>query len=139
VTDSAGQGDWRITHALELYNQCEELLKRYAKTGNFLDNTILIFSVVTSGAFWALASDALPKLLGWIGAAISTLVTGLTIYMHTSAVNQKRKKAQLVAQELGKFVAQIRGNPNLPDPEYWVHYKFFEAKIMELRYGRGDE
>ena len=98
-------------------------------------------ALVEPGAMslWALASDALPKLLGWIGAVISTIVTGLTIYMHTSAVNHKRKKAQLVTDDLGKFVAEVRTNPQLSDVEYWRSYKFFEAKIRELRYARGDD
>lgn len=131
--------DWRVQQSIGLYNEAEELLRRFAGRGNLLDNAILVLSVLTSGAFWALASDALPKLLGWIGAVISTIVTGLTIYMHTSAVNHKRKKAQLVTDDLGKFVAEVRTNPQLSDVEYWRSYKFFEAKIRELRYARGDD
>jgi hypothetical protein len=77
--------------------------------------------------------------VGWIVAIISTLVTGLTIYMYTSGVQRKRKKAQLIFTELGKFLAKVRSSPSMPEPEYWANYKLFEAMINDLRYARGDD
>src|ERR1700759_3021986 len=124
--------DWRVQQSIGLNNEVEELLRMFAGRGNLLDNAILVFPVLTSGRFWELASDALPKPLGWIGAVISTIVTGLTIYMHTSAVNHKRKKAQLVTDDLGKFVAEVRTNPQRADVEVWRSAKFCKSNISAL-------
>jgi hypothetical protein len=129
----------RVQQTMDLYNEIERLLRNYARAGNLLDNSILILSVLTSGAFWALASDALPKVVGWIGAVISTLVTGLTIYMYTSGVQRKRKKAQAILSELGKFIARVRSSPNMSENEFWAGYKFFEAVVTDLKFGRGDD
>jgi hypothetical protein len=124
---------------IDLYNEIERLLRNFARAGNLLDNSILILSVLTAGAFWALASDALPKIVGWVGAVISTLVTGLTIYMYASGIQRKRKKAQVIFSEMGKFIAHVRSSPNMSDHEFWAGYKFFEAMVNDLKFGRGDD
>jgi hypothetical protein len=129
----------RVQMTVSLYNEVAQLLQNYARMGNLLDNSILILSVLTSGAFWALASDALSKVFGWIGAVISTVVTGLTIYMYTSGVQRKRKKAQMIFTEIGNFIVKVRSQPDMTEQEFWTGYKFFEAAVAYLKTGRGDD
>ena len=96
---------------IKLYTEAEELKTRYASLAKRIDMNILVLSVMTTGAFWALLSDALPKPLGWVGAIISTVVTGLMLYMYTEGVQVKRKEAIFIFKEVGKFLGEARGNP----------------------------
>ena len=116
----------------DLYNQADELKTRYATTAKRIDVTVLILSVVTTGAFWALLSDAAPKALGWAGAIISTIVTGLTLYMYVGGVQSKRKKAIFVFKEIGKFLGEARGNPYMDTMEFWNRYKVYEGMVRTI-------
>lgn len=126
-----------VARVITLQEQAEGFAAKYAKRADGIDNAILIFSVVTSGAMWALAADVLSKLLGWVGAAISTIVTLLTIYMYASGLRKKRKKAVVIHSEITRFLGRLRGQ-TVEQDEYWDTYKGFEAELTTLRYGQED-
>jgi len=133
-----GRADAGATNRVEtvsrLYNQAHELMQKYATIADRIEVVILVLSVLTSGAFWALASDLAPKPLGWVGAAISTVVTGLTIYMYASAVQKKRKTALFLFEEIGKYLGEVRGNPHLDEMEFWYRFKVYEGMVKSLPY-----
>ena len=131
--------EWRVESvSTGLYATIEPLVQKYASHADRIEISILALSVLTSGAFWALVSDAVPKSMGLVGAAISTVVTFLTIYMYSSGLNRKRKDAIFIFKEVGKFMAVARTNPAMTDAEFWAQYKLLEGMIHELKYGRAD-
>ena len=134
---SAPQAD-RIQIVSEVYRQAETLMQYYAKRADRLDGTNIALSVLTSGAFWALASDVAPKRLGWAGAVISTIVTFLTIYMYASGMQAKRKKAAFIFKEVGKFLGEVRGEPYMEDRDFWAKFKVYDALVRALRYEKED-
>jgi uncharacterized membrane protein YjjP (DUF1212 family) len=83
----------RIKRVHGLYDQVAEDADNWARQAKRLEVSNLVFTTLTSGAFWALASDALPKPIGWIGAAISTVTTFLAIYLLSSGLNTKTTEA----------------------------------------------
>jgi hypothetical protein len=119
-------------------SRAEQYVARYAKRADRIELTIIILSVVTSGAVWALAADALPKQFGWAGAAISTIVSFLTIYMYASGLQKKRKRALVVYTEITEFIGHVRGAQFLDESEFWDTYKKFEAELTKLRFERED-
>ena len=114
------------------------MLEKYARLADTLEYSVMALSVITSGALWALAADVAPKQLGWAGAVISTIVTGLTIYLYASGLQRKRKKAIVIRKEVGKFLAEVRGNPHLNEMEFWNKYKVYEGLVEELKFGKED-
>jgi hypothetical protein len=131
--------EWRVQQVSSgLYDQIQPLVKKYASRSDFIEVTILVFSVLTSGAFWALISDTIPKAMGYAGAAVSTVVTFLTIYMYSSGLNTKRKTAIFIFKEIGKFMADVRASASMSEQEFWTKYKPFEGMIMDLQYRRVD-
>jgi len=124
----------RLNITIDLYNQLEILLKNLAKRANIIENIVLIVSVSTSGGLWLLAAQALPQQTAWAGAALSTLTTGLTIYLYSSGVNKKRKKAIDLHSEVSIFLAKIRGNPSMSDEDFWEKFKTLETRIRTLNF-----
>jgi hypothetical protein len=126
-----------IDRMIGLQDTAEAFAAKYAKRADGIDNTILVLSVVTSGALWAIAADVLPKPFGWAGAAISTVVTLLTIYMYASGLRKKRKKAVVLHTEITRFLGRMRGQ-GVNQEEFWDTYKSFEAQLATLQYGQED-
>ena len=124
----------RLTTAIQLYNQLEELLAKVAGRADFLQNAILWLSVITSGALWLLVGQALPHTALWVGAIISTFVTGITLYLYASGINRKRSTAIFLHREISAFLAAIRSTPDMSDKEFWDTYKDLETRIRTLSF-----
>jgi hypothetical protein len=131
-------GDVRVQRMNELQIAAHRFLSRTARIATWIEMIILVLSVATSGALWALAADALPKSFGWVGAAVSTVVTFLTIYTYSSGIQQKRKKALVLVTEITQYLGVLRSAPLIPDEEFWNTYKRFENGLTELKYSRED-
>jgi hypothetical protein len=138
MATAAGGHNFFVNKVMELQESAERFAAMYARRANAIDMTIIVLSVITSGAMWALAADVLPKILGWVGAAISTLVTFLTLYMYASGLQKKRKKALVLYTEITQCLGRIRGAQNIADDEFWETYKRFEANLTSLQYGQED-
>jgi hypothetical protein len=131
--------EWRVEFVIKnLYGRIQPLVRKYASRANTIELSVLVLSVFTSGAFWALVSDAAPKPMGLVGAAISTVVTGLTIYMYSFGLNRRRKNAIFISKEIGKFMADVRTNASMTDAEFWAQYKLLQGMIEELEFGSAD-
>ena len=78
----------------------------------------------------------LPQPVMWAGAALSTLTTGLTLYLYSSGVKKKLQKAIDLHAEVSTFLARIRGNPQMADDEFWDAYKTLESRIRTLGFER---
>lgn len=119
-----------IDMLVALQNSAEQCASRYATLADRIELLVLALSVITSGAVWALAADALPKQFGWIGAIISTVVTFLTIYMYSSGLQKKRKRAIVLSEEITEYLGERRGDPYLNQNEFWIRYKAFEKTLQ---------
>jgi hypothetical protein len=97
---------------------------------------ILVISVITSGGLWLLAAHVLPQAVEWAGAALSTLTTGLALYMYSSGVNKKRQKAIDLHAKVGRFLGQIRGNPDMREEDFWENFKLLEHEVFILDLAR---
>jgi hypothetical protein len=128
--------DDRVNMTIKLYDDLEQLLSRFAGRANMIENVILMISVVTSGGLWLLAAQVIPQPVTWAGAAFSTLTTGLTLYLYSSGVNKKRQRAIALHADVSRFLARIRGNPNMPESEFWDAYKPLEHEIRTLAFQR---
>ncbi|HEY6377410.1 MAG TPA: hypothetical protein VIX90_17955 [Edaphobacter sp.] len=127
----------RIETVSSLYDEVLDQLKSYSSKADKIENLLIVLTVVTSGALWALAADVAPT-AGLIGAVISTIVIGLTIYLPKSAVQKKRKKSLFIYKEIGKFLAEVRGNPHLDNMEFWTKYKVYEGMVRTLPFEADD-
>jgi hypothetical protein len=136
ATNADSPKGYFINKMIELQDSAEKYVAKYARMADAIEVTVIILSVVTSGGLWALAADALPKQLGWGGAAISTVVTFLTIYMYASGLQKKRKKALVVHAEITRYLGQIRGAASIADDDFWQTYKDFEGRLVALKFER---
>jgi len=128
--------DNRLNDLLGYYHTVHDLIRSYATKADRIDNTILVLSVLVSGAFWLLASQAVPQAIAWAGATVSTVVTGLTIYLYASGLNRRRKKAHELYTDIGQFIAKYRADHGMSDKEYWDKVKRIESEIEGLKFGR---
>jgi hypothetical protein len=136
MTPALPVSDAKLNDLLSYYHTVQDLIKAYATKANRIDSAILILSVVTSGALWLLASQVVPQVTAWVGAIISTVVTGLTIYLYASGLNRRRKTAHELYTDIGKFIAQYRATPGMSESDYWNAVKGFESAIEDLKFGR---
>ena len=128
--------DHHLNITIKLYESLENQLSQLAGKANTIENVLLSISVVTSGGLWLLAVQVLPQTTTWAGAALSTLATGLTLYLYSSGVNKKRERAIDLHSEVSRFLARIRGNPKMEEGKFWESYKLLEHKIRTLCYNR---
>jgi hypothetical protein len=124
----------RVDKTIELYDNLERQLSRFAGRASVIENVILAISITTSGALWLLAAQVLPQATAWAGAAFSTLTTGLTLYLYSSGVNKKRQKAISLHAEISRFLARIRGNTGMSEEEFWDTYKALETQVRTLSF-----
>jgi len=122
----------RLSSALELYHQVADILARAASLATKLQLAVLILSVVTSGSLWLLLSKAVPEATLWFGAIVSTVTTGLTLYLKSSGLNKKRTKALDLYRDLGQFLAEVRASETLDDTRFWDEYKKYEGQDGRL-------
>ncbi|MFZ1748030.1 MAG: hypothetical protein WBO24_18275 [Nitrospirales bacterium] len=121
---------------LELYSSLEQKLQEYASRGNTIENLVLVISVFTTSGLWLLAAQVIPQLTTWAGAVLSTINTGLVLYLYSSGVNKKRGKAISLHSDVSMFLAKMRGNQNFTEEEFWNTYKPLEHKIRTLGFER---
>jgi len=128
--------EMHLDNTINLYHNLEQQLMRFSNRARTIENTILAISVVTTGGLWLLAAQVLPQAILWLGAALSTLTTGLTLYLYSSGVNKKREKAINLHSEVSLFLAKIRGDQGLTEKEFWDTFKPLEHKIRTLEHER---
>lgn len=127
----------QLHHTLDLYKFLESLLHKFADISNKIQNLVLILSVITSGSLWLLLGNIAPDATIWLGAILSTIVTGLTIYMYASGINRKRTTAISLHRELSAFLAAIRSSEEgVDDSEFWDKFKSIETRIRTIEHER---
>ena len=89
----------------------------------------LAISVVTSGALWVYVSGALPKTAAIVGAALSTAVTGITLYQLSLGPTRNLEQANDLYQEFGRSLANVR---EYPDQFSWHQFKHLESAYTKL-------
>jgi hypothetical protein len=97
-----------------------------------IELTALILSVLTSGAIWVVVDGAFHGVATWVGAASSTLVTGLSIYQFTLGPRPRVKQAYVLYEAVGKELAHLRGATTFDQVQFWDKYKAFEFDLEKL-------
>jgi hypothetical protein len=100
---------------------------------NLIEKTLMIFSVITSGALWLLIGDVFGKVMIWIGAVISTVATGLTIYMEMSQLKRDKNDCLRVKGKMMDFLAEIRsGRMNDDVDRFWRDLKRLQTDLDNI-------
>jgi hypothetical protein len=129
-----GEKEEGLTTIINELREAEAFTSTTSKKLNKIELTIMILSVITSGALWLLISNVFNQLMVWIGAIISTIVTGLTIYMEMSQLKKKRIDGLRLRRELMNFLAELRSGAMDDDAErYWRDLKRFQDELKYLK------
>jgi len=108
-------------------------IRAVSKIDRMLQVSILVMSALTSGALWILVGIALPAVASWVGAALSTIVTVLTLYQLTIGPGRQAEQLNELYEQLGQSLAHVWSDPHSFS---WHHYKGFEFRYVKL--GLGD-
>ena len=98
------------------------------KSSKRIEIIILILSVLTSGALWIIVGNQFVTLIQWVGAAISTILTGLTIYQLTEGPKKQLERLNELYSEFGRSLAHARTYPNNFS---WHNFKHLEASYIK--------
>lgn len=130
-------GDEPLEPILREYRGCEALVKRLSSRLRVLNNVILMASVTTTGSLWLLISDVFPTSAAWVGAVLSTIVSGLSLHLKTSGLAPKLREALKTYGEIGQFIASVRGG-DIPvgSAAFWQKIKEFENALTGVRYAQ---
>ena len=130
-----GNTDSYLAPILKLYSQNKLLIKKASKKVKFFTTIILVLSVITSGSLWLLLSKTLPEEILWIGAGISTIITGLSLYLKSSGLEAKKRQALATHGKMSEFIANVRSGIIQPGTqEFWMKIKMFENELVNIDY-----
>jgi hypothetical protein len=104
----------QINEVIGLYVRIEETISKTAKLVKSLDLLVPALSVLTSGSLWLLVSQILPSSTLWLGALISTVTTGITLYISAAGLNRRRSRALDLHKRTGRFLACVFGTTSKP-------------------------
>jgi hypothetical protein len=127
--------DDQLKAVLVLYDQVAEILRRFSTRRRLYGLSVLVLSVLTSGALWLLVGQIVPKTILWLGALASTATTAITLYIYSSGMIQTIAISLTLYRSIGKFVAQLRSEP-VSQADYWDKLKGFEFQLERLRTGQ---
>ena len=128
-------GDAELQSVLRQYHQVRDILGRFSNRRKLCGALVLVLSVLTSGALWLLVGEAVPKPALWAGAVMSTLTTGITLYVYSSGMLQTIASSLALYRSIGKFLACVRSEA-IPESEYWDKVKGFEFELEKIRSGQ---
>ena len=131
-------GDQQLQTVLESYHAVREILRRFSARRKLCGVSVLILSVLTSGALWLLVGETLPKAILWLGAVLSTLTTAITSYVYWSGMLQTIASSLALYKVIGKFLVRLRSEA-VPDNEYWEKVKSFEFELERLQAGHVED
>src|SRR5215813_5101506 len=102
--------------------------RREAAASNYkLKVFLLIASAVTTGALWVLLSGAFSEIMKWVGAVLSSVVTGLNAFQLTVGPAKVVEELDSLYAEFGRSLAQARDHPNNFS---WHNFKHLESVYL---------
>ncbi len=140
----ATQGDWvtrfddeppdqGIARLVAMHRLIADRIRSVAKADRILQVAVLAMSALTSGALWVLVGLAAPVAGAWVGAGLSTLVTGLTIYQLTIGPSRELEQLNELYAEFGRSLAHVWSDTHSFS---WHQFKHLESRYVKL--GLGD-
>ncbi len=84
-------------------------IRAASRIDKLLQVGVLMMSALTSGALWVLVGAARPVIASWVGAALSTLVTALTLYELTVRPGREAEQLNDLHEQLGLSLAHVHG------------------------------
>lgn len=86
--------------------------RRAAAASNYkLKVFLLIASAATMGALWVLLGGTFPQPMKWIGAILSTVVTGVNAFQLTLGPGKVVEQLDELYSEFGRSLAHAREHP----------------------------
>ncbi len=102
--------------------------RRTAATSNYkLKVFLLMASAATTGALWVLLGGALPEPMKWVGAVLSTIVTGVNAFQLTLGPGKVVEQLDELYSEFGRSLAHAREHPTNFS---WHNFKHLESAFL---------
>jgi hypothetical protein len=102
--------------------------RRSAAASNYkLKVFLLIASAVTTGALWVLLGGAFSEIMKWVGAVLSSVVTGLNAFQLTVGPAKVVEQLDDLYSEFGRSLAHAREHPNNFS---WHNFKHLESAYL---------
>lgn len=101
--------------------------KRHRNTERF----ILVLSTLTSGALWVLIAFKYASIAAWVGAAASTLLSGLALYQATLGPAHEVPGAAKLYRDVGQYLAELASQP-FDEGVFRETVADFEARLREV-------
>lgn len=124
--------DRAIVQLKDINQRVVKVIKQSASKNRLLELLILVLSTLTSGSLWIMLSQSFPKPLTWIGAALSTVTTGLTLYFYLENPRAKRDEALFFQKEVLSYLASVRSSPFVSMEDHWQTLKEFQHRLSRL-------
>lgn len=103
--------------------------RREIAASNFkLKVFLLVTSTLTTGALWVFLGGVFPEVMKWIGAILSTVVTGINIFQLTVGPEKKVENLDELYSEFGRSLAHARTNPSNFS---WHNFKHLESVYLK--------
>jgi hypothetical protein len=96
-----------------------------------LERVLLVVSTLTSGALWVLIAGRFQNVAAWVGAAASTLVSGLTLYQATLGPGREVPGAEQLYQDVGKYLASLASKP-FDEADFRESVAGFESRLRRI-------
>jgi hypothetical protein len=124
-----------LENTIILADFIEKQMKFLSKRVNFLEITVFVMSIITSGALWLLVGEIIPTIMTWVGAIINTLILIITGYVKIMGLNKKRDTVMELHKEVYQLLGEIRGS-KIDNPEFWDRYKNLQRRSRALNFIR---
>ena len=118
-----------MARLVAMHRRIADRVRAASKSDKRLQVTILAISALTSGALWILVGIALPVIGAWVGAALSTLVAGLTLYQLTVGPGREVERLNELFSEFGRSLAHAREHRNNFS---WHNFKHLESSYIKI-------
>ena len=122
-----------IARLVAMHRLIADRIRAASRTDRLLQMAVLFISALTSGALWILVGVALPIIGTWVGAALSSVVTALTLYQLSVGPGREVEQLNDLHEQLGRSLAHVWSDHHSFS---WHHFKGFESRYVKL--GLGD-
>lgn len=103
-----------------------------------IELTILVLSVLTSGALWILIAQSFEKVAAWGGAAISTLVLILMLYQRTLGPDHRLEQLRNLQKRIDELLIGLQSGPRYDAADYQRRVKDIVADAIPEKYRNRD-
>ena len=126
----------QLEHSLQMLREMHANVEAHAKALNRiirqLQIAVLTLSLITTGSVWALISNSAAEFAKWCGAILGTILTGVTSYQTMNKFEDKYSATLTLYGDIGATMSTLRQTTVLTPNDFWIPYKSFETKCIQL-------